>query len=92
MARGLSQNGKQERVRKEICHGSGTFSIGRSEKIASVRLIPFQVMDPISGLVEKLAQGLLKEGDSDSVKEQVVDALGSLGLQAKKKQKAADEL
>ena len=49
-------------------------------------------MDPISGLVEKLAQGLLKEGGSDSVKEQVVDALGSLGLQAKKKQKAGDEL
>ena len=78
-----------------LCHGCGaSFSLGRSEKIApvSIHFIPFQVMDPISGLVEKLAQGLLKEGGSDSVKEQVVDALGSLGLQAKKKQKAGDEL
>ena len=54
-------------------------------------------MDPISGLVEKLAQGL-GEADmagigADSVKEKVAEALGTLGFQKKKKKhKAGDEL
>ena len=48
--------------------------------------------------MEKLAQGIGGKGgdggiDADSVKEQVVEALGTLGFQKKnKKQKAADEL
>ena len=75
------------------------------EEIASVlqlhssihSFIPFQVIDPISGLVEKLALGLGKGDlgavDADSVKEQLIGALGSLGFQKKnKKQKAGDEL
>ena len=56
-------------------------------------------MDPISGLVEKLAQGLGEADtagmgiDADSVKEQVAEALGTLGFQKKKKKhKAGDEL
>ena len=49
-------------------------------------------------MVEKLAQGIGGKGgdggiDADSVKEQVVEALGTLGFQKKnKKQKATDEL
>ena len=80
---------KGEREDRANCIGSA------APFIHSFRL--FQVMDPISGLVEKLAQGLGEADmagiDADSVKEKVAEALGTLGFQKKKKKhKAEDEL
>lgn len=82
----LAESGRERQAEK-----------ARKKEQATERESLKEVIDPISGLVEKLALGLGKGDlgavDADSVKEQLIGALGSLGFQKKnKKQKAGDEL